>query len=188
MKRRPTSKDLQTDIGKAKYLACRRLLLLSLSVACMVLLGNAAMATQWIKDGWLIWWENPGLGVVSLALSSAIGAIVGFVSLPCVRRCLFLKDLRLAVPIVYGISLIIVVVYTYTKETGLWGPLPAALPALLSVCACSIAVRFALVNQLTVVGRCPECGYDLRGNPLADCPECGWRRATERSDDGASTA
>jgi hypothetical protein len=27
------------------------------------------------------------------------------------------------------------------------------------------------------VGCCPECQYDLRGNPSAGCPECGWRRA-----------
>ena len=24
--------------------------------------------------------------------------------------------------------------------------------------------------------RCPECGYDLRGNLPQGCPECGWRR------------
>lgn len=26
-------------------------------------------------------------------------------------------------------------------------------------------------------GRCPDCGYDLRGAFNAGCPECGWRRA-----------
>ncbi len=25
-------------------------------------------------------------------------------------------------------------------------------------------------------GRCPQCGYDLRGALDAGCPECGWRR------------
>ena len=25
-------------------------------------------------------------------------------------------------------------------------------------------------------GRCPECGYDLRGDLAAGCPECGWNR------------
>jgi len=25
-------------------------------------------------------------------------------------------------------------------------------------------------------GRCPRCGYDLRGNLSAGCPECGWQR------------
>ncbi len=27
--------------------------------------------------------------------------------------------------------------------------------------------------------RCPECGYDLRGDFSAGCPECGWRREEE---------
>ena len=27
--------------------------------------------------------------------------------------------------------------------------------------------------------RCPECGYDLRGNLAGGCPECGWRREAE---------
>jgi hypothetical protein len=26
-------------------------------------------------------------------------------------------------------------------------------------------------------GRCPACGYDLRGDSAAGCSECGWRRA-----------
>jgi len=25
-------------------------------------------------------------------------------------------------------------------------------------------------------GRCPRCGYELRGNMNAGCPECGWNR------------
>ncbi len=25
-------------------------------------------------------------------------------------------------------------------------------------------------------GHCPQCAYDLRGNPGGSCPECGWRR------------
>lgn len=27
-------------------------------------------------------------------------------------------------------------------------------------------------------GCCPECGYDLAGQPAAGCPECGWGRST----------
>jgi hypothetical protein len=25
-------------------------------------------------------------------------------------------------------------------------------------------------------GRCPKCGYDLRGAPGIGCAECGWKR------------
>ena len=28
-------------------------------------------------------------------------------------------------------------------------------------------------------GRCPRCGYDLRGEFADGCPECGWGRAHE---------
>jgi len=28
-------------------------------------------------------------------------------------------------------------------------------------------------------GRCPKCGYDLRGQLEAGCPECGWNRQPE---------
>ena len=28
-------------------------------------------------------------------------------------------------------------------------------------------------------GRCPRCGYDLRGALQAGCPECGWNRQPE---------
>ena len=33
-------------------------------------------------------------------------------------------------------------------------------------------------------GRCPKCGYDLRGKHDAGCPECGWNRAAEHASRG----
>jgi hypothetical protein len=30
-------------------------------------------------------------------------------------------------------------------------------------------------------GRCPECGYDLRGQLAAGCPECGWNRTHDQA-------
>jgi hypothetical protein len=34
-------------------------------------------------------------------------------------------------------------------------------------------------------GRCPNCGYDLRGGFEAGCPECGWGRGSEPNAPGA---
>lgn len=32
-------------------------------------------------------------------------------------------------------------------------------------------------------GRCPKCGYDLRGDYKSGCPECGWKRSVEQAVD-----
>jgi len=39
------------------------------------------------------------------------------------------------------------------------------------------AKRFIRIKR----GRCPRCGYDLRGNLEAGCSECGWNRETASS-------
>jgi hypothetical protein len=31
-------------------------------------------------------------------------------------------------------------------------------------------------------GRCPKCGYDLRGDLKRGCPECGWNREAEATE------
>ena len=36
---------------------------------------------------------------------------------------------------------------------------------------------FVLRRHLPIKrGRCPKCGYDLRGDLESGCPECGWGR------------
>ena len=37
--------------------------------------------------------------------------------------------------------------------------------------------RIALRRWRAHAGRCPQCGYDLRGDLARGCPECGWNRA-----------
>jgi len=38
------------------------------------------------------------------------------------------------------------------------------------------AIALARRVRRTKRGRCPRCGYDLRGDMNAGCPECGWGR------------
>jgi hypothetical protein len=59
------------------------------------------------------------------------------------------------------------------------GITPLVVLLLLSV---SVAATCIVISQAAPVKRaaheCPQCGYDLRGNPRGDCPECGWARTT----------
>ena len=40
----------------------------------------------------------------------------------------------------------------------------------------AVAVLAVRPRIRRMLGRCPKCAYNLRGNPLDGCPECGWRR------------
>ena len=159
----------------------RHFVLCTIAIAGMAVLGVAALATQWLKEGWLTIWWRPQDAVGTVLLCAIIGAIVGLPTVVCVVPCLRRKNLWLAVPLVYGVGLHVVAWYTYSKPTGMYGPLTAAIPALLTVCAASVIVYFVLPNRVTIssVGCCPECNYDLRGDFSHGCPECGWRRAAK---------
>ena len=46
-----------------------------------------------------------------------------------------------------------------------------------------ILLRWVRGVRWTRSGRCPKCGYDLRGAPSGGgggCPECGWKRPSQR--------
>jgi hypothetical protein len=145
-------------------------------IACggMALLGVAAMMTQWVKEGWLTQWHIPHDPIATLALSFISGVLVGLVSCWIVVPTLMRKNLRGSFVVVYGPSLAVTVAYVYLTPTGVFGPAPAALLALISVCLLSI-LSWVLLPNCRFFGdsECPDCGYDLRGAGSPYCPECG---------------
>ena len=151
----------------------RVVLLLALSVVGMAILGSAAMATQYAKDGWSRIWQHPGGALEGLGISFVVGAVVGLLSAPVAMSCLFQKRLLVAVPAVYGASLAVVVLFTLATDFGIWEALPVAGIAFVSVCAGSIGALALLPDVRSDEKRCPSCGYDLRGADHAVCPECG---------------
>ncbi len=151
----------------------RVVLLLALSIVGMAILGSAAMATQYAKDGWLRTWQHPGGALEGLGIGFVVGAVVGLVSAPAVVPCLFQKRLLVAVPAVYGTSLAVVVLFTLVTDFGIWEALPTAGIAFVSVCAGSFGAQALLPDAPSDEKRCPSCGYDLRGADHKVCPECG---------------
>jgi hypothetical protein len=59
--------------------------------------------------------------------------------------------------------------------------LPVILAGLIvnGVVAFAVRSRASLRRTRRESGRCPECGYDLRGELAEGCPECGWNRQPE---------
>lgn len=102
-----------------------------------------------------------------------IGCAVGLLSLPIVVPALARTDLRFSVPVVYGISAVVVVVYALSSHSPFY-PLDCALPAFISVCV--VSALYGLLYQPPEPPAspvCKECAYDLRGNTSGVCPECG---------------
>lgn len=110
----------------------------------------------------------------------------GVLSSPFVILSLRRKDLRVAVPLVYGLSIVVVVAYMaymaynppvfdpkYTRGDPVWLLKEWGL-VFLSVILWSFVALFALPNKALIPSHiCPECGYDRRGNSDRNCPECG---------------
>ncbi|MCH8824762.1 MAG: hypothetical protein IH984_14785 [Planctomycetes bacterium] len=167
--------------GYQKNIKSRQLFLSFVAIGGMGVLGCAAMVTQWIKDGWLTQWWHPHDPLFTILLCTSIGGFLGLVTVPWVVPCLLRKDLRIAVPIVYATSFVIVIVFTFYKRTGLTGPLLAAIPAIVSVCFSSLIAKFVLPSKISTdtTRCCPNCSYDLRGDLKQGCPECGWGREAE---------
>jgi hypothetical protein len=151
----------------------------AMAVVAMVFLGLAAMVLG--SDSlaeWLQWDSIP----VLLFICAPIGGTVGVASSPIVALCLCRKDLRIAIPTVYGPSLAFVVLYVrlgpYAHSGITTWPLETAVPAFIAVCALSVLAYLVLPNRYDIspINRCPRCDYDLRGGTNSCCPECGWQQ------------
>ncbi len=150
-------------------------LILGIAIGGMAFLGAAAMVAA---DPFGFADEHVRLVVDELVMCAIIGAWVGLVSGPLVLFCLRRKDLRVAVPVVYAPSLVIVVLFVAFGPRSIYWPLDAAVPAFLAVCVFSLVALGALPNRFSIhpSNCCLLCGYDLRVSLARGCPECGWQR------------
>ncbi len=111
-------------------------------------------------------------------IAGVVGALVGLPTLPVVLVSLRRKPLRIAIPVVYGPSFVVVIAYVLFAPLSDNDPLDAAIPAFISVCVLCGLAWVALPNTFCFAPtrRCPDCNYDLRGSSEDRCPECGWSR------------
>lgn len=169
MRQNPLEARSDDPVGR---LAVRVLWLVAVGLVGMGLLGLTAMITWDLKGGG--WWSTDYEDPIDLLLSGGIGMVVGFISLPIVVPCLMRTNLRWSIPAVYGFGFAVVVCFVLANRLISFGPLPAAIPGLLSVCAGSFLAWTIAVAMRRRRSRslCEACGYDLRGSPER-CPECG---------------
>lgn len=154
-------------------LADRSAHLVWIATVGMGLLASTIMFVALVRDFGLMGGVHRGLFSVPFAFF--VGSYVGVFSSLVVALCLPRKNLKVALPFVYGPAFFAVVMYTALNQ-GERAILSSALIAVTSVCALSV-IAIALPNARGPnPGLCPRCRYDLRGNFRAGCPECGWNR------------
>ena len=107
-----------------------------------------------------------------------VGAFFGCLTAMIVPLALWRKDLRLALPFVYGPAVGVVIAYACSFH-----PLMAPLPSAVVLVGLSALAWLCLPNVLQPIRpeRCHRCGYSLEGNATGRCPECGldWRSYTD---------
>jgi hypothetical protein len=138
-------------------------------VACMALVGVVATIAVLVSIGFPL--DVPQLGI-GLLLGAGVGGVSSIFVVPCVFR----RDLRWAVPIVYIPTGVLVVVYMCVSWTAYW-PFDGIVVAFVAVCVFGIVALVLCPRfRFTMPGYCPECEFDLRGQKETGCPECGWLR------------
>lgn len=135
-------------------------------------LGSLAMFVALVREGG---WPEVLLDgdLLLVPVCFVIGCLVGLLSAPIVLPALRRTYLRYSVPVVYGISAVVVIVYAMGSQAVFY-PLDCAVPAFISVCVLSVLYgALYQAPELPDAPACKECGYNLRGNVSGVCPECG---------------
>lgn len=147
--------------------------LIIVSVVAMGGLGVAASLVALVREfGFADFLSVSAYLLLLLPYSFSAGGAVGLLSIPAVLFGLARTNLRIALPIVYGVSLMVVVVFARTSDSETFA-FNCAVAGLVSVCAISVLGRFVFSPQAVVpVAPCSNCNYDLRGNTTGVCPEC----------------
>ncbi|MDY7109814.1 MAG: outer membrane protein assembly factor BamE [Planctomycetota bacterium] len=143
----------------------RRQALMALAIAAGTLGGFLAIVVESVSGRA---WGPPN--AASDALAVIVGAFFGFLSALIVPFALERKDLGIALPLVFGPTAGVIVLYAWRFD-----PLVASLPAMSAVVGLSAVAWLCLPNTLRPIrpARCHRCGYSLEGNATGRCPECG---------------
>lgn len=98
------------------------------------------------------------------------GGTIGLFSAPVVVLICYGKNLRIGLPVVYGVSLIVVVLATI-----LWSPLLAVALGFIALVGACFVVNLSMSRTIQRVnpGKCGWCGYDIASGQSTCCPECG---------------
>ncbi|MCZ6837102.1 MAG: hypothetical protein O7G85_15095 [Planctomycetota bacterium] len=103
-------------------------------------------------------------------LGLLVGGVIGLISTLWLVPIFLGRNLRVALPIVYGITLLLVLSVTIFRN-----PFLAGVTGLVTLIILGIAIKLLLPRtiQRAVAGKCGWCGYDLFARESTRCPECG---------------
>lgn len=139
--------------------------LIAIALIAGSILGYASLFTDSLTNRVL---GHPTL-IKDLAAILA-GGVVGLITSPLLVWICYGKNLRIALPIIYGLSLVVVVLATF-----IWHPLLAGALGIITLVGACLAVKLGMPRTVQRIkpGKCGWCGYDIVSGSSDCCPECG---------------